>query len=116
MSDHPRAYDERGRPVDRLDRVQPHRMNAVTFRFALGPDYLRQFRGEVPGEMFTLDKGEEGALVAVIACQCGGEPQAQPGYPTGCDGCERVFLYDGDRVRVAYADEWPSTDLVRSSN
>lgn len=62
------------------------------------PGFIDQFQ-RVPADYWTADTQEMGeveVLIAVVRCPCGEEPLVEHGRSREC-GCERLYLYFGDR-------------------
>lgn len=83
------------RPLDRLGRVQPHRLNVLTFAKAI-PGFAEQFR-TVPAKFYTATDGER----VQVECPCGEPVTCELGSLTLHGPCKRVYLYAGKRLLVA---------------
>lgn len=81
------------KPVDRLGRTLPRRLNILTFAKAL-PGFTDQFIA-VPSRFYAKTPG-----VAQVECPCGQVVSAELGNLTRHDGCERIYLYMGKDVMV----------------
>ena len=84
------------------------RFSAITWMKALS-GFAQAFTGEVPGDFWSEDVGEDQTRVGVISCMCGATPKVPENGVRACDGedCGRVFMLLGDHIRVARFD---STD------
>ena len=97
--------DPLGREVDALDRVAPHQLNVIGLARAV-PGLLSQFAETLPVERWRRYRGS-----VRIKCPCQGEeqlppsqrPSVEPGRLRACDDCDRVYLFTGKDVRIAYA-------------
>jgi hypothetical protein len=58
------------------------------------------FDVEVPPDFWSEDVEAERS-VAIVACPCGQEPHVPLHRTEFCSGCNRVFWYLGDRIKVA---------------
>lgn len=61
------------------------------------PGLAEQFAKKIPSEFWTLDD-----QTAIVSCPCGETPESEVGVPSSCS-CDRIYLYDGEAVRVTYA-------------
>lgn len=98
-------FDWDGRERDKLGRVTPHRLNVVGLARAV-PGLLAQFTEVLPHERWRRYQGE-----ARVKCPCKADdevlppsarPSLEPGRVRGCDDCDRVFLFTGQEVRIAW--------------
>lgn len=115
------AFNRFAGALERLERTlnrEPERVGSrregprrLTFDVmcAAVPGLASQFKTRVPAAFWAQEvRKDRERPVAVVSCPCGGEPVAEMGVPTGCEGCERVYVYDGDHVHVAFSPKAPS--------
>lgn len=81
-----------GRERDRLDRLVPHRFDALTFARAI-PGWLARF-SPIPDSAFHSTTLE-------VDCPCGGAPHIDPETCLCQCQCGRVFLHAGKKCHVA---------------
>lgn len=72
----------------------PEKIDFITLCRAL-PQIAVQFATVVPAEFWMVDGG-----AAQVRCPCGHAPAVPRMVPAEC-ACDRFFLYDGTKVRVA---------------
>lgn len=89
----PGRLDADLRPLDRFGRVQPRRLNVLTFMRTI-PGFASRFR-DVPERFYAGD-----VKAAEVACPCGTETSCPTGALTACEGCERIYLYVVARLMV----------------
>lgn len=82
------------RPLDRLGRVQLHRLNIATWIKAI-PGFMAQFQ-PVPTRYYAGDR-----LTFGMHCPCGEDVTGDVGSLTPHEGCSRIYLYTGRYALVA---------------
>lgn len=86
---------------------EPRRLNfAVMARAApgLAQQFMQEPAKQVPSEFWQLD-GD----AAIIACPCEADPNVPVQQPVTCE-CGRMFVFDGDQVRVLPATFFAAED------
>lgn len=92
-------------PRDRTGLIIPHKFEVPLLLRAV-PSVMGLFTGEVPPEFYSETmEGERPEIV--IACPCGEEPTLRFGlrsFSIAACACGRIFLHDGQKVRVGRDD------------
>lgn len=85
--------------------------------FQAMPEILGFFDGVVPAEYWALEEHAHpnygwAHKTAVVSCPCGESPACNLGMPLTC-ACDRVFLFDGQTVKVHKVDDAANADAPR---
>lgn len=96
-TEYPPLYHGPDRPGSRV----PRKFGPLTFlkHPALAQVYAA-FDKEVPADFWNEDV-EAAETIAIISCPCGAEPQVKLHRTEFCSGCDRVFWFIGDTIKVA---------------
>lgn len=93
------ALDRQAELDNRVGSHSEPRRIGIDLAFRRFPGFAGEFRRIVPGEFWTRDK-----QTAIVACPCGvEEPPTVTLAETATCVCERVYLYTGEHVRVAFS-------------